>query len=104
MSARARRIREPIQVYLTSTERAALDHMARELGVSRAEVLRRGLKVIGAQGARSFHSAFDALVGAVSSLDTPDDLAERHDDYLADDRKRQRGKSRRRSSSTPRPG
>jgi len=98
VAARAKRIREPIQVYLTSTERAALDRLARELGVSRAEVLRRGLETIGGQRARSFHSAFEPLVGTASSLDTPDDLAERHDDYLADDRERQRGKSRRHSS------
>jgi len=38
----ARIVREPIQVYLTADERAELDGVARNLGVSRSEVLRRG--------------------------------------------------------------
>lgn len=39
-------VREPIQVYLSSDERAALDRAARALGVSRSEVLRRGLRAV----------------------------------------------------------
>lgn len=40
-------VREPIQVYLTPAERDVLDRCAAELGVSRSEVLRRGLQAIG---------------------------------------------------------
>jgi hypothetical protein len=40
------RVREPIQVYLSTTERERLDRLAAELGVSRSEVLRRGLERI----------------------------------------------------------
>ena len=40
-------VREPIQVYLTPAERDVLDCCAAELGVSRSEVLRRGLRAIG---------------------------------------------------------
>ena len=40
-------VREPIQVYLTSEERRVLDLAARKLGVSRSEVLRRGLRAVG---------------------------------------------------------
>ena len=36
-------VREPIEVYLTPEERAQLDRAAQELGVSRSEVLRRGI-------------------------------------------------------------
>ena len=39
-------IREPIQVYLTSQERAELDRAAQELGVTRSEVLRRGVAAV----------------------------------------------------------
>ena len=39
----ARRVREPIQVYLTTAERTELDRAARDLGVSRSEALRRGI-------------------------------------------------------------
>jgi hypothetical protein len=42
-----RSVREPIQVYLTPAERDVLDRCAAELGVSRSEVLRRGLRAIG---------------------------------------------------------
>ena len=37
------RVREPIQVYLSAEERAELDRVAREQGVSRSEALRRAL-------------------------------------------------------------
>lgn len=40
-------VREPIQVYLTAQERDVLDRCAAELGVSRSEVLRRGLRAVG---------------------------------------------------------
>ena len=36
-------VREPIQVYMTETERAELDRLAAVLGVSRSEILRRGV-------------------------------------------------------------
>lgn len=38
------RVREPIQVYLTTAERERLDRVAKRLRVSRSEVLRRGLE------------------------------------------------------------
>ena len=46
----ARKVREPIQVYLTDTERADLDRVAREMGVSRSEALRRGIEAVEAGG------------------------------------------------------
>jgi len=42
----ARIVREPIQVYLTRRERAELDQVAQEMGVSRSEALRRGVKAL----------------------------------------------------------
>jgi hypothetical protein len=42
-------VREPIQVYLTARERAELDRAAEELGVSRSEVLRRGVEAMRAR-------------------------------------------------------
>lgn len=39
-------VREPIQVYLTPEERAELDRAAREMGVSRSEALRRGIRAM----------------------------------------------------------
>jgi len=40
------RVREPIQVYLTSGERAELDRKAEAMGVSRSEALRRGIQAV----------------------------------------------------------
>jgi hypothetical protein len=39
-------VREPIQVYLSTLERERLDRLADSLGVSRSEVLRRGLEAL----------------------------------------------------------
>lgn len=39
-------VREPIQVYLSAEERSDLDRAASELGVSRSEVLRRGVEAM----------------------------------------------------------
>jgi len=46
----AKRVREPIQVYLTPDERAELDRSAHEMGVSRSEALRRGIQAIRGSG------------------------------------------------------
>jgi len=51
----ARKVREPLQVYLDQDERQLLDRMAEEEDLSRAEVLRRGLR------------AYAAVVGANAS-------------------------------------
>jgi hypothetical protein len=40
-------VRQPIQVYLSSAERTQLERLASRLGVSRSEVLRRGLGALG---------------------------------------------------------
>jgi hypothetical protein len=39
-------VREPIQVYLSPAERDELERAAGELGVSRSEVLRRGIHAV----------------------------------------------------------
>ncbi len=41
-----KRIREPIQVYLTEDERTELDGLAAAMGVSRSEALRRGVAAL----------------------------------------------------------
>ena len=54
-------IREPIQVYLSTAERDRLDRLASNLGVSRSEVLRRGLEAL-AQAERPGDAALADLV------------------------------------------
>jgi hypothetical protein len=82
---RPRAVREPIQVYLDTDERAMLDRVAGETGLSRAEVLRRGLRSYAMeQGAgRSPMLEFMDWMKA-QDFDLPADLAERHDHYLAE--------------------
>lgn len=46
----AKVVREPIQVYLTRQERSELDRVAKELGVSRSEALRRGVRALKSRG------------------------------------------------------
>lgn len=43
---RPARVREPIQVYLAREDRALLDSVAKVSGLSRAEVLRRGIRAV----------------------------------------------------------
>lgn len=59
----AKSVREPIQVYLTEAERAGLDEAARDLGVSRSELLRRGIE---AMRGRRYEGPLGDLVDAGS--------------------------------------
>ena len=79
----ARGVREPIQVYLASDERAMLDQLAAQSGLSRAEVLRRGIRSFAAERAEGDSPLFRYMV-SLPPLEGGGDVAERHDDYLAD--------------------
>ena len=79
-------VREPVQVYLTQTDRAMLDNVAKKSGLSRAEVLRRGLRRFGAEVLEEDNPVLtflDEMTKAEWPRDMPDDVAERHDHYLA---------------------
>lgn len=77
-----RGVREPLQVYLDPDERGLLDRLARETGLSRAEILRRGLKSFAAeQGGKSPMLEF---MESMKDAEFPPDMGERHDDYLAE--------------------
>jgi hypothetical protein len=60
-----------------------LDRLAKEAGLSRAEVLRRGLRSFAVESARGKSPLFDFLM-SMRGDDWPADIAERHDDYLAE--------------------
>jgi hypothetical protein len=78
-----RRVREPIQVYLDVDERALLDRVAAETGLSRAEILRRGLRQFAAEQSAG-KSPMLEFMESLRDVDFPPDLSERHDDYLAE--------------------
>ena len=78
-------VREPVQVYLTGPDRALLDQVAKKSGLSRAEVLRRGVRRMAAEilAEESPMLAFvQEMAAAKWPADTPSDVGERHDDYL----------------------
>lgn len=80
---RTKSVREPIQVYLTTDERALLDRLARETGLSRAEILRRGLRSFAAESSAGVSPMLEFLA-SIRDDDWPADMAERHDEYLVE--------------------
>jgi hypothetical protein len=82
---RPRAVREPIQVYLDADERAMLDRVAGETGLSRAEVLRRGLRSYAVEQGAGGSPMLEFMEWMKQQdFDLPADLSERHDDYLAE--------------------
>jgi len=79
-------IREPVQVYLTESDRAALDRVAVVTGLPRTEVLRRGLRRFAAEVLAEESPALAFLENAwVESPSTElSNVAEDHDQFLAD--------------------
>lgn len=79
---KARRVKEPVQVYLDPADRELLEDVAARTGLSRAEILRRGLRTFAerALGDRAPGWSLDRLVGALDRA--PRDLAAKHDEYL----------------------
>lgn len=78
-----RRVREPVQAYLDEADRALLEQVAERTGLSRAEILRRGLRAFAQQALteRKPGWSFEYLIGCLP--DGPPDLSENHDEYLA---------------------
>ena len=84
MSKKPKRVREAVMVYLDARDRALLERVAKETGLARTELLRRGLWQLASQGLgdATAGTAFDYLVETASEQDTPPDLSEHADDYL----------------------
>jgi hypothetical protein len=79
-------VREPVQVYLDTAERALLDRVASATKLPRAEVLRRGLRAYGSEvfAAESPVLKFLREIDHDWPSDVPSDAAARHDEYLAE--------------------
>lgn len=80
---RVRAVREPLQGYLDRDDRALLDRLAKESGLSRAEVLRRALRSAAVESGALRSQLFE-LIAESRGEDWPPDIATRHDDYLAE--------------------
>jgi len=83
MSAQISRVREQAVVYLADRDRALLEELAAETGLSRTELFRRGLWALAAQirGPKRV-SAMETLIAMSDDVAGPPDFAERSDDYL----------------------
>lgn len=69
---RLSRVREPIQVYLAPEDRALLDNVATTSGLSRAEVLRRGIRAVSGALMGDEHPALK-FMREMQALDWPDE-------------------------------
>lgn len=97
MSAKKKKpsvVREPIQVYLDGDERRQLDTLARQLSVSRAEVLRRGLESLRRESAPGVYARFAPLIGSMDAPEVPTDASASFKQHYADvlEEKWKRGK------------
>lgn len=82
---RPARIREPVQVYLDRADKNLLDRLAARTGLSRAELLRRGVRRLAESelAERQPGWSLERLTGALGDDPSlPRDLAARHDAYL----------------------
>jgi hypothetical protein len=79
-----RKVKEPVQVYLDRSDRDLLEQLARQTGLSRAEVLRRGLRQYGSEKlTKPRRSALESIIGIMGDDPSiPTDLSVRHDYYL----------------------
>ena len=78
-------VREPVQVYLDESDRSLLNAMAAQSSLSRAELLRLGLRRLSDEmlSANQRGSSLSALKGVLDAAkDVPSDLSARHDEYL----------------------
>jgi hypothetical protein len=85
MSAKkAKRVREQVVVYLDDRDRALLEQMAKETGLARTELFRRGLRRLAAETLAEGQpgSALAWLLANAVDDPYPPDVAERHDYYL----------------------
>ena len=78
-----RHVREPVQVYLDEVDRGLLEDVVKRTGLSRAEILRRGLRRLAEYelAERKPGWSLELLIGCMGP-GQPSDLSERHDHYL----------------------
>ena len=76
------RLSEPLQIYITADERRMLDALAAETGLSRAEILRRGLRTFAAQHAGDTGPMHELLL-SLRDANWSTDIATDHDEHLA---------------------
>ena len=77
-------VREPVQVYLAPDDRDLLNRLAAETGLTKAELLRRGLRSFAREQGGGGASPMLRFVTESAAGEWPAAVAEKHDDILAD--------------------
>ena len=80
-STRLPGVKEPLQIYMTADERHLLDTLAADTGLSRAEVLRRGLRSFAAEQADD-GGPMQALLRSLRHAPWTPGIATEHDEQL----------------------
>jgi len=91
-SSRPAKVREPVQVYLETDDSALLARLAATAGLSKAEVLRRGVRSFARE--QEVESPMLRFIGEGSHADWPADVAAHHDAVLAESYRPTRGRKR----------
>ena len=84
--SRAKRVREPVQVYLDTPEQERLERLTEEMDTTKSDVLRRGLEALERELFDPEHHPALQIIGiaAVGQGGEGDiDVARDHDRYLA---------------------
>lgn len=82
MSSIPRRVREPVQVYLAADDRDLLNRLAAETGLSKAEILRRGVRSFAKE--QQTASPMLQYLENLGNIEAPDGTAVDHDAALAE--------------------
>lgn len=81
-SPKHRLVREPLQIYMDSDERRLLDKLSESTGLSRAEILRQGLRQFATQQAGN-DGPMETLMRRLREKPFAARIAADHDDELA---------------------
>lgn len=81
---KANRVREQAVVYLDAADKELLQRMAAKTGLPKTELFRRGLRRLAAETLTESKpgSSLGYLIATAADDGFPEDIAERHDDYL----------------------
>ena len=83
MKRKPEQVKEPIQIYMAPSERRFLDALAIETGLSRAEILRRGMRSFAAERSGE-DGPMQTFMRNMRGHRWPKSIALDHDKHLAD--------------------
>ena len=79
---KATSIREPVQVYLGQDDRDLLNRLVTETGLTKAEILRQGMRSFARQ--QDGASPMLRYIAESAQAEWPEGVAEKHDEILAE--------------------